>query len=85
MRVKRLVEGYRSLRTEHEEVVARYTADHRKWRRFKQWLLAGVVDKETLSRSPLIDKVGKENVAGGATERDAGEHFVFYAKLVRRA
>jgi len=70
-RVKRLVEGYRSLQTEHEEVVARYTADYRKWRRFKQWLLAGVVDKETSSRSPLTDKVGKENVASDVAERDA--------------
>ncbi|EKM55810.1 uncharacterized protein PHACADRAFT_144626, partial [Phanerochaete carnosa HHB-10118-sp] len=71
IRVKRLVEGYRSLQTEHGEVVARYTADHRKWRRFKQWLLVGIADKERPSRSPLSDKVAKENVAGGTIERDA--------------
>ncbi|GJE97035.1 DNA repair protein endonuclease SAE2/CtIP C-terminus-domain-containing protein [Phanerochaete sordida] len=69
--VEVLVESYRSLRTDHEEVVARYAADCRKWRRFKQWLLVGVDDKEASTRLPLAKKVGKENVGDEALEAAA--------------
>ena len=71
--VKRLVESYQSLKVEHDGVVARYTADYRKWRRFKQWLLVGVVDKEPSSRLPLAGTVGKENVPDDHAEGDTGE------------
>lgn len=65
------MESYRTLQTKHEEVVARYAADCRKWRRFKQWLLVGVVEDDSSARSPLMSKADKENVAENVADNVA--------------